>query len=70
MRRGGAKWAGAPKGAIAAGVADMELGTPSFVIDAVIDEVRRGGGYAAPDSAPVSSPCSSTTSKHPTASSS
>lgn len=49
MRRGGAKWAGVPEGAIATSVADMELGTPSFVIDAVIDEVRRGGGYAAPD---------------------
>lgn len=49
MRRGGAKWAGVPEGAISTSVADMELGTPSFVIDAVIDEVRRGGGYAAPD---------------------
>ena len=48
MRRGGAKWADVPAGAIAASVADMELGTPSVVVDAAVDEVRRGGGYASP----------------------
>ena len=48
MRRGGAKWADVPAGAIAASVADMELGTPPAVVDAAIDEVRRGGGYASP----------------------
>ncbi len=46
MRHGGAKWDDVPTGAIAASVADMELGTPPVVVDAVLDEVRRGGGYA------------------------
>ena len=48
MRRAGAKWAETPEGAIAASVADMELPTPQVVVDAALDEVRRGGGYAAP----------------------
>lgn len=48
MRRGGAKWADVPDGAIAASIADMELGTPPFVVDAVIAEARAGGGYASP----------------------
>ena len=48
MRRGGAKWAGVPEGAVAASVADMELGTPPFVVDAMVAEARAGGGYAEP----------------------
>ncbi len=46
MRRGGAKWDDVPAGAIATSIADMELGTPPVVVDAALDEVRRGGGYA------------------------
>lgn len=45
MSHHGAKWAGTPPGAIAAGVADMELGTPQVVIDAMVAAARRGGGY-------------------------
>lgn len=48
MRRGGAKWAGAPLGAIAASVADMELPTPPFAVEAMLAEARRGGGYPSP----------------------
>lgn len=48
MRREGAKWAGVPEGAIATSIADMELGTPPFVLDAVLAEARAGGGYASP----------------------
>lgn len=48
MTRRGAKWAGTPPGAIAASVADMELGTPQVVIDAMLAEAHRGGGYPSP----------------------
>lgn len=45
MRKDRAKWAGAPPGAIAASVADMELPPPPFVVEAMLAEARAGGGY-------------------------
>lgn len=49
MRRAGAKWAGTPRGAISASVADMELATPQVVVEAMLHEARAGGGYPGPD---------------------